>query len=347
MILSFYHKLSTHHDAGITSEASGLLTFLLGAVVYQGHYWIATTLVVVGVLLLELKVVLEGLAKRIPPAEILTFTKFLLLAAVILPVLPNTKLTSFQIDPQRVWLIVCAISGISYASYILQRFIGEKGTILSAVLGGAYSSTATTIALSKRSAGQKEPRLFSGAILVSSGVMYLRLAVLICIFSPALRLPLVPILVSLGAIPLIFGVFWSGSLARKGTARSSEPTIKNPLEVRSAIVFAVLFLAMLLITPLVAEYLGDLGIYGLSIITGVTDVDPFILGLTQTAGQSTSVMTAALGILIAAASNNVAKGIYALIFADRQTGKLSLILLCSLALLGLLPLFYFLMQLPD
>ena len=98
---------------------------------------------------------------------------------------------------------------------------------------------------------------------------------------------------------------------------------------------------MLVLTPLIVEYMGAAGIYGLSVITGVTDVDPFILGMTQTAGQSTPALTAISGVIIAASSNNLAKGIYARIFADRDTGRSSFRLLMALALVGLLPLVYF------
>jgi uncharacterized membrane protein (DUF4010 family) len=44
---------------------------------------------------------------------------------------------------------------------------------------------------------------------------------------------------------------------------------------------------------------------------GVTDVDPFIMGMTQSAGTLTSLKVAAAAVLIAAASNNLVKGIYA------------------------------------
>ena len=43
-------------------------------------------------------------------------------------------------------------------------------------------------------------------------------------------------------------------------------------------------------------------------------------------------------VVIAAASNNAIKGVYAWIFADRQTGRRALAALVALALAGLLPL---------
>jgi len=112
------------------------------------------------------------------------------------------------------------------------------------------------------------------------------------------------------------------------------------LEMRSAILFGVLFLAVLVVSRLVIVHFGNTGIYGLASLTGLIDVDAFILGMTQSAGALTSGSLAAKGILIAIASNNVAKGFYAYGFADRRTGLQSLALLTGMAALSLIPLLW-------
>jgi hypothetical protein len=73
---------------------------------------------------------------------------------------------------------------------------------------------------------------------------------------------------------------------------------------------------------------------------GVTDVDPFIMGITEPTPALTPLAVAAASILIAAASNNVAKGIYAYAMADRKTSIQSLCRLTGLAALGLTPLLW-------
>ena len=95
---------------------------------------------------------------------------------------------------------------------------------------------------------------------------------------------------------------------------------------------------MLVLTQLAVTYLGQAGVNTLAAIMGVTDVDPFIMGLTQAAGTLTPMKVAAGAILIAAASNNVIKGIYAYSMADRKTGRQSLTFLVGLAVAGLVPL---------
>jgi uncharacterized membrane protein (DUF4010 family) len=110
----------------------------------------------------------------------------------------------------------------------------------------------------------------------------------------------------------------------------------------AAFLFALLFVVMLAATHLVVTYLGSAGVYSLAGVMGFTDVDPFIMGMTQSAGASTPLAVAAGAILIAAASNNLIKGIYAYAWSDRRTGRQSLGLLLGLAVVGLLPLFWIL-----
>src|SRR5207245_9100257 len=115
---------------------------------------------------------------------------------------------------------------------------------------------------------------------------------------------------------------------------------KNPRVLSVPFPFACLFLPMLVATHLAVVYLGRAGVYALAAIMGVTDVDPFILGMTQDAGVLTPLQVASAGIVIAAASNNVAKGIYAYSFSHRPTGIQSLWFLIGLAALGLAPLLW-------
>jgi len=97
---------------------------------------------------------------------------------------------------------------------------------------------------------------------------------------------------------------------------------------------------MLVATHLVIQYLGKIGVYTLATIMGVTDVDPFIMGITQATPSLMPLQVATSGILIAASSNNVVKGIYAFAISSRQTGMQSLCVLLGLAVIGLIPLFW-------
>ena len=341
LLLSYWHKLSSSDAAGVTSEMSGLATFLVGALVYYEHFWIATALSVASLLLLELKTVLEKLAGRIPPEEILTFAKFLLLTAVILPILPKQEFGRFHINPFKTWLVVVAVSTISYGSYVLQKLTKERGgVVLAALLGGAYSSTVTTVVMSRRAAREEHPHLFAGGILTASGVMYIRLVALVALFNRQLVVTLAPTFLVLAGLAIAMGWFWSSrrDAAASEVKREFEP--KNPLELLAAFLFALLFLTMLVATQLAVTYVGRAGVNSLAAIMGVTDVDPFIMGMTQAAGTLSPLRVAAAAVVIAAASNNLIKGIYAYSLAGRKTGIQSLCFLAGLAALGLTPLLW-------
>jgi uncharacterized membrane protein (DUF4010 family) len=341
LLLSYSHKLSAGGLAGVTSEMAGLITYVVGALVFHQYFWIATTISVATMLLLQMKIALEGLTRRVAPDDIFTFTKFLLLSAVILPVLPNQQFTPFHINPFKTWLVVVAVSSVSYASYVLQRWRkAEGGIILAALLGGAYSSTVTTVVLARRASNEQRPCLYSGGILMASGMMYLRLAALLAIFSRDLMIALGPAFLALGAAAIGVGWFWSRRDESIAGSVVGEPESRNPLELSAAFAFALLFLAMLVATQLAILYLGASGVYSLAAIMGVTDVDPFIMGMTQAATVSTPIHVAGSAILIAAASNNAAKGAYAWYFARGRTGRQSLVLLAALAALGLVPLLF-------
>jgi uncharacterized membrane protein (DUF4010 family) len=343
LVVSYTHKLSTENNSGVTTEVSALGTYLLGALVCHDQLWIATTITVISMFLLVLKTSLEGLTQRVPPDEIFTFTKFLLLTAVILPVLPRAPFTQFQINPFKTWLVVVAVSTVSYGSYLLLKLTqGRNGVVLSALLGGAYSSTVTTIALARRSTAEQQPHLFAGGTLIASGMMYLRLALLLAIFNHGLLHVLGVPFILLAGSALLAGWIWSRlpDPPSQKSDRKIQPA--NPLELRAAMLFATLFVAMVIVTHLAIVYLGNRGVYALGGIMGLADVDPFILGIAQSAGHDVPVVVGAAGVVVAAASNNVAKGFYAYCFSDRRTGSPSLAMLLSLALAGLVPLLWLL-----
>ncbi len=332
LLLSHSTSLKTTH-LGITSEMAAILTYALGGVAAGGQYWLAVAGGVVAVLLLHEKERLESLVDRIPRGELGTLLRFLLLTGVILPVVPNHPFTPLGINPFKIWLVVVAVSGISYLSYLLQLRWGHAGLILAGLLGGAYSSTATTVVLARRSKGDpRRPARFAGAILAATGVMYLRLWVLILIFARPLAAHLTLLFWGSGLTAVATGALLARSRNPEppdaGEDREAHHPSGNPLELTSAFTFGALFVGVLLLTRWVAGNFGRTGVLALAAVMGTTDVDPFILGIAQSAGgPSLPLATAALAVVIAASANNVMKGAYALFFGNPTTGRLSLGLL--------------------
>ena len=343
MFLSYWYKLRYSQEAGVTTEMSGLVVYLAADLVYLGHLWFAVTVVVACLLLLELKGALEGLTLRIAPEEISAFTKFLLLTAVILPMVPNQDFGPVHLTPFKTWLVVLAVSGISYGSYLLQRLAkGESGIFLTGLLGGLYSSTATTVALAKRATSGRDSHAYSGSILAASGVTFLRIVVLVWIFNRELAQSIAYGFLPLGFVAVVLAWIWARIPSKDGDDPTPAPGTANPLELSSAFFFAGVFVAMVVATHLAVSHLGQGGVLSLAAFMGVTDVNPFIMSLTQETGRATTLHMAAAGIVVATASNNLVKGCYAYFYtrATPRTGRWTFIAMGVLAALGLLPLFW-------
>ena len=332
--LSYWKKLSRSDLAGLTSELMGLFTYLMGAMVFHEFFWVSVTLVVLGVLLLELKNGLEGIAKKIHPAEIFTLTKFLILSAVILPALPNESFTQFNLNPFKTWLVVVVISGISYLVYLMDQWKGKKGsTLISAILGGAYSSTLYTLLIAKRTQNENMPRQHSGSILIACGMMYFRLIAFLFILSLEVAKKLALTFIPLGIIAILFGLYWMKT-EKQTDEITAEQYVKNPLEIKSALLFASLFVFMGIITHLAQQYLGSSGIYSISFLSGLSDVDPFIMSISQSKSELISINIIATAIAIATQSNNLLKGIYAYSFGKGPFKMQTILFLMVLCVLG-------------
>lgn len=341
LAISYWHKITHVGEAGVTTEVTGLLTYVVGSLVASGWYWLATALVVISMLLLELKVGLESLAERIPSSEITTLTKFLLLTAVILPLVPNRSFTQFGINPFRLWLVVVAVSGLSYVSYFLQWRLGERVSLASsAVLGGLYSSTLVTVIFARRSKELSGGLNYAAAALLASSVMYLRVLVLLELFQPTLAFTLAMPLLALTGLGSSASALWFWRASREDHRLESTRAAVNPLELSTAFLFATVFLVLTVGTRWVAGVWGEAGVYVLSLLAGAVDVDPYVMSLSQQAGASLAVPTAARAVLLALSGNQVAKGLYALVLGERRMGRAALAALLFLALVGLLPILW-------
>jgi uncharacterized membrane protein (DUF4010 family) len=170
--------------------------------------------------------------------------------------------------------------------------------------------------------------------------MFLRLAGLLALFNGPLAALLAPSFLALFLTAMLAGFLLTRVPDPSHDPVKREYLSRNPLELGAALLFAVLFLAMLVATQLAVQYLGERGLYVLAAIMGVADVDPFIMGMTQAAGTTTAMHVAAMAILITVASNNAVKGFYALVFGERRAGVEGLAALLLLALAGLMPILW-------
>ena len=170
--------------------------------------------------------------------------------------------------------------------------------------------------------------------------MYFRLILLLYVFNAALAQNLLWPFLILGLLIVSSGYLWVKLSPSANLQNQKSEKSTNPLELKSALVFAVLFSAMGILTNLVNERLGSSGLMGLSFFSGLADVDPYVMSLTQSAGAALALSLAAQAIIIATASNNIMKALYTLIFAHKTIRLKTALALFISGLVSLLALIF-------
>jgi len=307
----YVHKLKIGKK-GILTILISLITYSFSGIEEKSIFYIPLIYVSI-VFILSSQPKIQQLTQKINNEELITLAKFLLLSVVILPILPDNNVIPYvSVSPFKIWLAVVVVSSISYMSYILQKyFFPRTGIMITGILGGIYSSTATTVVLAKKGA----TNLVQGSIVVATGVMYLRLLAIVAIFNFTLSKSLFLPSVSLFLASLIIFYF-----LKENNKNVESDVNSNPLELQVASIFAGLFILMAVLTKVVVIHFGNTGLQALSAIVGFTDIDPFILSLIQGkyAVTQNDIIQA---ILIAASSNNILKAIYTGIFSKWQMKK--------------------------
>jgi uncharacterized membrane protein (DUF4010 family) len=326
-----------HEPPSFMIPVTNLLAYLIGPVALIEPAWVSVALTVTAVLLLGARERLHRLIHVIPPDELSTAAKFLILTGIVLPLVPHAPVTSLTpLTPYGIWLAVVAICTLSYVSYLVQRYAPiPSGALLPAILGGAYSSTATTVVLAKRLQGAKTaPPDISAGIIAATSVMYLRLGIVVAVFNAGVALTLAPALLALSLAGAAFSFYeWRTSLARARKGNLSVPPV-NPLQIPTALLFAALIVVISVATAWMRDTFGEAGIFALSAVVGATDIDPFVLNIAQGGIPGSPVAHLCAAILIASSSNNVFKAGSAIAFGGRAARRPALMLL-ALALLGI------------
>lgn len=313
------------------------LAYLLGPVALGLPPWVPVGVAVAAVLLLTARERLHALAQSVEMGEIFTAAKFLILTGIVLPLLPNEPVTSLTaITPYKAWLALLAVCTLSYASYLLQRFLAPDNSDLAvALLGGLYSSTATTVVLARAAAAQPASSVVAQAgIMLATSVMYLRILAIIAVFDWSLAQSLAPVMVTLCAAGAIVAMLqYRGARRHPTAAAATQP--RNPLEITAAALFALLFVVISIATEWARSHFGAAGVDALAAVVGFTDIDPFVLSIAQGGTGAMPAASAATAVLIAIASNNVLKASYAVVFAGWRASINAAAVLVALGLAGI------------
>ncbi len=340
LAIFYFQRIRIHQKFGITSLIIALITYCLAPLVYSQPAWLVILVIVVVLVLTEIKGTLFAFSKTFDSNEFITLAKFLVLAGVILPILPDAPISEqINISPYKFWLAIVAVSGISYLSYLLKKFVfPNSGIILTGILGGLYSSTATTIILAKKSNEIEENNEVEAAIILATAMMYFRIFLLALFFNRTIAMMLAPsfiVFIIASVITALYFYRFRKSSKPQTAEKQKIDTHNNPLEFKTALIFGSLFIFFGLLTGFVNRQFGTGGLNVLSFIVGVTDIDPFILNLFQSKWDITNAVLT-MAVLNSITSNNLLKMIYGLSFGSKAIRTSLIIGFGILIVLGLL-----------
>lgn len=331
---AYYRSQETYTDLSITGIIGTLLTFAFGLMAGAGLWALAASCAIVTALILDNKNEIHGLLDKLRENELDAGLKLLLASVVMLSVLPNKGYGPWNaLNPYEIWWMVVLIASISFVGYFAVRIGGaSRGLLFTSMFAGLSSSTALTLHYSKLAKDNPGiSSLLSCGILIACGTMFPRM-LLVCFLinrelAALLLMPSV-VMMLLTFVPAFF--LWR---VFEAPVDQSIELKQNPLELSAAFLFAALLLVIILLSNLLRDWFGSAGIYILAMISGITDVDAINLTLSRQAGDALTLHNAGLGILIAAGTNSVVKGVMASGIAGKKLA-LRVLLPISIAVVG-------------
>jgi uncharacterized membrane protein (DUF4010 family) len=292
-----------------TTAIAGMLTFALSAYAMIGDMRVAAAATVATVAILALREYIHGWIKLISERELLSALILLAMTFIALPIIPNETIGPFGgINPREIWLIAIVLAGVSFVGYIAVKMLGARhGTLLAAAAGGLVSSTAVTATNARRAAaGDGSPRLLAAGVAIATAISFARVLAVSGVLKPELLRYLGPPLAAAILAALAFAAiaaFWRG--AREES--SSQMQFRNPFGFWSVIGFALLLGVIVLAGRALGEWLGSTGAILGAFALGLADVDAVTVSMARLTPQPLSLPNAALAIMAAVASNNIAK----------------------------------------
>lgn len=315
---------SSDSDFGLTTEVAALLMFSLGAYLVLGDQIIGVIVGGLMAVLLYAKEKMHNAIDRLKDRDLSAIMTFAGVSLVILPILPNKTYGPLDvINPQNIWLMVTLIVGISVVGYFIYKFLGKKvGLLSNSILGGMISSTATTVSYAKKTKGVGNIDKTSVFVIVgASTIALVRIVIEVGVVIPE-KLPemIAPIAIEFVLMVLLCAFLFRS--IQKGKKDDDMPESKNPAQLKTAVVFGLLYGIILLAVAYVNEEFENEALYVIAIISGLTDVDAITLSFSQIIKKGN--LEADTGwrlILLASLSNLLFKGILAAALGTKEMAK--------------------------
>ena len=250
------------------------------------------------------------------------------MTVVLLPALPNRTVDPWNaLNPHQIWLMTVLVGAVCYAGYIAVHVAGARRGLLYAGVAGGFA-TSTTVTWTFARLVRRDPDALPevmAAILAAWIVSLLRMTALAVAIAPML---LAPLAAPIAAASLVLALPAAIMYRAAGRHRDNQLDLGDPLELPLMLRFTALMAGIMLLAKLASG--GTSGLFALGGVSGLLDVDPITLSMARLAGGTVALKVAASTILIAAASNGLAKSVLAVAFGGPRLG----LMLSGLALLS-------------
>jgi uncharacterized membrane protein (DUF4010 family) len=316
LAVGYAHRPGLSKKPDATTPVGALATIGLGFIAGFGQPGFAIAGATIVTLLLALKTELHGFLEKLDEDDVKALARYAVIAGAVLPFLPSGHYGPLGAwNPQRLWLVVVLVTGFSFLGYVANRIFGERhGTIATALIGGAYSSTAVTQALAQRLGREDRAGAEPAGIALATAVMYLRVPILIGVLATRVLAPLMLIM-----LPALLVAWGSGYWLYRKAPKSDAPTPPgNPIALLPALGFLA-FVAMATVAAKWAQgQFGQSGIAVLVLVTGSMDVDVAIVTLGALPPEAISPLLAAMAICGTIIINMAVKIGITLVYAGRK-----------------------------
>ena len=332
IMLSISHARTIHEPDGrsITNFVVSVLALCLGLLAGSGYPALAMAGAAIVAGLQAMRSELHGVLRKLGSTDINAMIRFALIALAVLPFLPAQAFGPYDaFNLQQLWFVVILVTGLSFAGYVANRIFGEShGTVVTAVIGGAYSSTAVTASLAQRLRGaDSSQRTLSAGIALASAVMYIRVLLLTFIIADFAFLPLAMILTPAALVAGGIGLLL---LRRSGAARSDESVdTRNPIHLLPAFFFAATVAVMSLAARWAEAKFGSSGIAYLVLIMGSFDVDAAIITLGTLPTDTIAANLAGFVLAMTVLANMIFKAVVAGFAAGWKNGRSAVLALAA------------------
>ncbi len=330
LAIFYFSNILRNERFGLTKILVAQLVYLIPLLLHTQPLWFALLVIVLIIMLIEIKEQIKAFSQKIYSEEFVTLAKFVVITGVILPLAPKEPIVEgVAISFYELWLAVVAISGISYISYLMQKYLFPRsGVVLSGILGGLYSSTATTFLLAKRSrtAGD-QAGVYSAGILLSTVMMLSRVLVFMVLFNRAMAWAMIPYFGAIigGSVLIAYLIYRVGGKESVPETEHQEVAKQNPLEFKMALIFAGVYIVFSFLTDYTIKTYGSQGLPVLSFIVGLSDIDPFLINLFQNKTEILPMGVVMLSTWQTITANNLLKMTYALVLSGASTRRMLII----------------------